>query len=70
MAEAVGIPQEQKSLFLRESLQMWNLVENIDRTVLKMHQLIQKIVDKVKADDDLQRYVLDVKETIKILCQV
>ena len=70
MSEAVGIPQEQKSLFLRDSLQEWNLVEMIDETALEMHPMIQKIVTKFKVDDDLQRYVQDVKETIKILLQV
>jgi hypothetical protein len=70
MAEAVGIPQEQKSLFLRDSLQEWNLVEMIDEIALKMHPMIQKIVTKVRVDDDLQRYVQDVKETIKILLEV
>ncbi len=70
MALAVGISQEEKLCILRESLQTWNLLENIDRTVLEMHQLIQKIVTKVKVDDDLQRYVQDVKEMIKILSQV
>ena len=70
MAEAVGIPQDQKSLFLRNSLQEWNLVEMIDKTASEMLKLIQKIVTKVKFDDDLQRYVQDVKETIKILLQV
>ena len=70
MAEAVGIPQDQKSLFLRTSLQEWNLVEMIDKTALEMQPMIQKIVTKVKVDDDLQRYVQDVKETVKILLQV
>ena len=55
MAEAVGIPQEQKSLFLIDSLQEWNLVEMIDEIVLKMHPLTQKIGTKLKFDDDLQR---------------
>jgi hypothetical protein len=50
-------------------LQDWNLVEIIDETALEMHPLIQKIVTKVKVDGDLQRYVQDVKETIKILSQ-
>ena len=70
MAEAVGVPQEQKSLILRDSFQEWNLVEMIDKVALEMHPMIQKIVTKVKVDDDLQRYVQDVKETIKILLQV
>jgi hypothetical protein len=57
---------------LRDSLQEWNLVEMIDETSLEMemHPMIQKIVTKIKVDDDLQRYVQDVKETIKILSQV
>ena len=42
----------------------------IDETALKMHPIIQKIVTKVKVDDDLQRYVEDVKGTIKILLEV
>jgi len=70
MAETVGISKEQKSLFLRDSLQEWNLIDTIDKIALEMHPIIQKIVTKVKVDDDLQRYVQDVKETIKILLQV
>ena len=70
MKEAVGISQEQKLLFLRNSLQEWNLVEMIDKIALEMHPTIRRIVSKVKVDDDLQRYVQDVKETIKILLQV
>ncbi|KAJ2999562.1 hypothetical protein HDV02_002527 [Globomyces sp. JEL0801] len=70
MAEAVRIPQDQKLLILRNSLQEWNLAEMIDKTALVMHPMIQKIVTKVKVDDDLQRYIHDVKETIKILSQV
>jgi hypothetical protein len=70
MAEAVVIPQDQKSLFLSSSLQEWSLVENIDKIALEMHPMIQKIVAKMKVDDDLERYVRDVKETIKILLQV
>jgi hypothetical protein len=70
MAEAFGIPREQKLSILSDSLQEWNLLENIDRTVLEMRPIIQRIVTKVKVDDDLQRYVQDVKETVKILLQV
>jgi hypothetical protein len=67
MSTAIGIPQEQKSLILRDSLQEWNLVEMIDEIALEIHPIIQKIVTKVKVDDDIQRYVQDVKETIKVL---
>ena len=70
MAEAVGISQDQKLLFLRNSLQEWNLVEMIDEIALEMHDMIQKIVTKVQVYDDLPHYVHDVKETIKILLQV
>lgn len=70
MATAVGIPQDQKSLILRDLLQEWNLVEKINEIALEMHPMIQKMVTKVKVDDDLQRYVHDVKETVKILLQV
>ena len=67
MAEAVGIPYEQKLSILSDSLQEWTLLEHIDRTVLEMRLILQRIVTKVKVDDDLQRYVQDVKETVKIL---
>ena len=67
MALAIGIPQQEKLCILKESLQMWNLLENMDRTGLEMHRLIEKIC---KVDDDLQRYVQDVKETIRVLSQV
>jgi hypothetical protein len=69
MALTVGVPREEKICILRESLQTWNLLENIDRTLLGMHQLVQKIVSTGKGDDDLQRYIQDVKETVKILSQ-
>ena len=70
MAEAVGIPPEQKSLFLIDSLQEWNLIEMIDETALEMYPVIQKIVTRVQVDDDLLRYVQDVKETIRVLLQM
>ena len=66
MSLAVGIPQEEKLCILKESLQEWNLLDNIDKTLLEMHSLIQKISTD---DDDLQRYVQDVKTNIRILSQ-
>ena len=69
MAEAIGIPQEEKLCILRDSLKEWNLVEMIDKTALEIQPLIQKIVTRVTLDDDLQRYVADVKKTIEILLQ-
>ncbi len=70
MVLAVGIPQEEKLCILRESLQAWNLLDNIDKTALEMHKLIQNIVPKIELEDDFQRYVQDVKETIRILSQI
>jgi hypothetical protein len=55
---------------LRNSLQEWNLVEMIDKIAMEMQPIIHKIATKVKVDDELQRYVQDVKETIKILSYV
>jgi hypothetical protein len=57
-------------MILRDSLQEWNLGEMIDEIALEMHPMIQKISTMVTVDDDLQQYVQDVKETIKILMQV
>jgi hypothetical protein len=69
MELSVRIPKEEKLCILRESLQMWNLLESIDKIVSEMHPLNQRIVNKIKVDDDLKRYVQDVKDTIKILSQ-
>ena len=69
MASAVGIPRERKLSILKESLHMWNLLENMDRAVSEFYQLLQKLVIEVQADNDLQRYVQDVMETVKILSQ-
>ena len=69
MVDAIGIPQEEKLCILRDSLKEWNLVETIDKTALEIQPLIQKIVTRVTLDDDLQRYVADVKKTIEILSQ-
>ena len=70
MESAIAIPQEEKLSIIRESLQTWNLFFNIDKTVTEIDQLIRKLVSKIIVDDDLERYVLDVKENIKILSQV
>lgn len=70
MALAVGIPQDEKVCILKDSLQAWNLLDNIDRVELEMHPLIQTIIAKVQVDDDLLRYAQDVKATIKVLLQV
>ena len=70
MTLAVKIPQQEKVCILRESLQAWNLLGNIDKTVLEIQQWIRKIAFKVEVYDDLQRYVHDVKATIGILAQV
>ncbi|KAI9353769.1 hypothetical protein BDR26DRAFT_947644 [Obelidium mucronatum] len=70
MAEAVGIPQEQRFLIVKGSLEEWNLVEVINETALEMHQMILDIiVTKDKVDDDLERCIRDVKETIRILSE-
>ena len=45
------------------------MVDKISLNVI-IQKIQFKIVAKVKVDDDLQRYVQDVKETIKILLQV
>ena len=70
MASSIKIPKEEKLCILRESLQTWNLLDTIDRTMTDVHPLMQKIATKIKADDDLQRYIQDVKQSIKILSQV
>lgn len=70
MILAFMLSKEEKLLILKESLKTWNLLENIDRTVLEIRQFAQNIFSKVKFDDDLERYVQDVKETIKILSQL
>ena len=70
MASINGISQEQKVSIARESLQMWNLLENVEKAVLPTEQLISKIGAQVSISDDLQRYVQDVKETIKNLMKI
>jgi hypothetical protein len=67
MILALRIPQDEKERILRESLQEWNLLDNIDKTLLEMDPLTQKLALKSHGEDDLQRYVEDVKATIRIL---
>lgn len=67
MARAFGTPKEDKLRILRESLEAWNLLENIDKALLEMRPLIQKLALKSKDEDGLQRYAQDVKATIGLL---
>ena len=70
MREAVGIPQEEKLRILKESVQAWNLLENIDIAMSEIEKLIQEIAATLRVNSDLDQYIRDIKETIKILSQV
>ncbi len=70
MADAVRLPRDEKLLILKKSMETWNLLDNVDKTWLEVNQLVQKIATKIQVDDDLERYVKDVKVIIGILLQV
>ena len=67
MAAATGIPKENKLIIIEESLKEWKLLENIDKTVLEVNELIRKCGDKLTSENDLQRYAQDIKVNAEIL---
>jgi hypothetical protein len=70
MASAMGIPQEYKLSILKESLLEWDLLDTIGRTFLEVQRSIGKLVEVIRVDDELKRYVADVKASIKLLSQL
>ena len=66
-AVPVRVQKQEKLNILKESLQEWKLLDNIERTVLEVNTWVQKLSDKIEFEDDLQRYAEDVRATVEIL---
>ncbi|KAJ3416582.1 hypothetical protein HDV05_000864 [Chytridiales sp. JEL 0842] len=69
MAAAVhGVPQHEKLNIVKESLDEWRLVENINETEAEVNVFISKIGGKVEIErNDLQVYIGDVRKSVAIL---
>lgn len=67
MEAAVKTPHAVKKGIMQESLQEWNLLENILRAELDIDELVKKCSDKMRFEDDLRQYVKDLKATVQVL---
>lgn len=67
MEVAVQTPNAAKKDVMKKSLQDWNLVESIERTELDIEGLVNSCGDKMRFENDLHRYVRDLKVTVEVL---
>lgn len=69
MEAAVSTTKAIKQDILKSSLGEWNLVENIERAESEIVGLVKKYDGKLIFDDDLHRYVQDIKATVAVLME-
>ncbi|KAI8913577.1 hypothetical protein EDD86DRAFT_231847 [Gorgonomyces haynaldii] len=69
MAVAVKSPNSVKMEIMKKSLQKWNLLDSIDSAALEVAQLVQRCDGKMLFDNDLDKYVKDLKATVQVLME-
>ncbi|KAK5671234.1 hypothetical protein QVD99_002269 [Batrachochytrium dendrobatidis] len=67
MEAAIKTPKAVKMDIMNKSLQEWKLLENIERAESEINGLIKRYDGKMKFENDLQRYVQDLKTTVAVL---
>ena len=67
MKKAIKTPNDAKLDLLKNSLRKWKLLENIDKAELEVIKMIDKYKGKMEFQNDLLRYVQDIKKTIQAL---
>ena len=67
MEAAVKTPDVAKLDIMKKSLQDWKLLENIEKVELEVDEMAQKYGKIIMFENDLERYVRDVKATIDVL---
>ncbi|KAK6094645.1 hypothetical protein MT418_004932 [Batrachochytrium dendrobatidis] len=67
MEIAIKTPKTVKMDIMNKSLQEWKLLENIERAESEINGLVKRYDGKMKFENDLQRYVQDLKTTVAVL---
>ncbi|KAL5039562.1 hypothetical protein RTP6_006709 [Batrachochytrium dendrobatidis] len=67
MEIAIKTPKTVKMDIMNKSLQEWKLLENIERAELEINELVKRYDGKMGFENDLQRYVQDLKTTVAVL---
>lgn len=67
MATAVKTPHAVKFDILKRSLEEWDLLLNIEKAEIEINRLVKSYWDKILFDDDLERYVKDIKGLVALL---
>jgi hypothetical protein len=60
-------PNAGKIDIMKKSLQEWKLLESIERARLEIAGLVERCNGKMQLEDDLQKYVKDLKATVDVL---
>ena len=69
MGTAVKTTDQETLCVVRESLGEWNLLEKIKDSELKISEWIRKYIGRVQVENDLERYVQDIKATVNTLLE-
>jgi hypothetical protein len=67
MAAAAKTPNDVKLDIVKNSLQEWKLLDSIERAESEIAALVQGCGDKLQFQDDLHKYVKDLKTTVDAL---
>jgi hypothetical protein len=67
MAQTIQLSQNEKLQILKQSLNDWNLLENISIVKQDVDQLISRNSSLINFINDLEKYTSDIKETVQVL---
>eukprot|EP00842_Homolaphlyctis_polyrhiza_P001644 jgi/Hompol1/2480/HPOL_006010-RA len=67
MRDAMKLSDEIKRGVVMQSLQAWDLLNNIDRAHSEIARFVERYRDIVSFTDTLSQYVSDIKSTVKVL---
>ena len=67
MKVAVKTTKEVKMDIMKKSLQEWKLLESIEWAESEINGLVERCGGKMQFEDDLQKYVKDIKATVEVL---
>ena len=69
MEAAVKTPNAVKLDVMKKSLQEWKLLESIELAELEIDGLVKRSDGKMNFENDLQRYIRDLKATVAVLIE-
>jgi hypothetical protein len=67
MEVAVKTTNDVKKDIMKNSLQDWKLLECIEKAKSEIDELVKRCGGKMRFENDLQQYVVDLKATVEIL---